>query len=98
MNFIKIFSLIFLFALFFSSCEQCKDCTITYETINGYDAAGLDATAQLLGYADWNAYVSSMYTPEEFCDEALDEAEDLEESADLDMDGTNDYRVFWNCQ
>jgi len=98
MNILKNVLLLFCISLFFVSCEKCKDCTITYETLNGYDASTLDATAELLGYDNWDAYMTSLYTPEEFCDEALDDAEEISESADLDGDGTNDYRVFWDCQ
>ena len=91
------FLLFALTPIFFSSCEKCKDCQMTFETINGYNSADLDASASLLGYPSWNAYVESLYPNEEYCGEALDAAEDVDDSYDLDGDGTNDYRLYWNC-
>ena len=98
MKTIKYILIFFTACLIFSSCEKCKDCTIEYETLNGFDVASLDATAQLLGFTDWETYMNSLYTTEEICDEALDQAEELSDSADLDMDGTADYRVYWDCK
>jgi hypothetical protein len=79
----------------------CKDCTMAYETINGFDSAELDAIANDYGYADFGAF----YTEEmdgwesgEFCDEDLKDAEDEEELEDVDENGTMDLRVYWDCQ
>ena len=84
-----------------TSCEKCKDCTMAYETINGFDSAELDAIANDYGYADFGAF----YTEEmdgwesgEFCDEDLKDAEDEEELEDVDEDGTMDFRVYWDCK
>ena len=84
-----------------TSCEKCKDCTMAYETINGFDSAELDAIANGYGYADFGAF----YTEEmdgwesgEFCDEDLKDAEDEEELEDVDEDGTMDFRVYWDCK
>jgi len=81
-----------------TSCEQCKDCQITYETLNGYNLSDLNSAAVLMGYSDWDAYVQSLYPSEELCDDNLDAAQDVSESADLDGDGTLDYRVYWDCK
>jgi len=79
----------------------CKDCTMAYETINGFDSAELDAIANDYGYADFGAF----YTEEmdgwesgEFCGEDLKDAEDEEELEDVDENGTTDLRVYWDCQ
>ena len=82
----------------FTSCKKCKDCQITYETLNGYSMDDLNSGAVVLGYADWDAYMTSLYPSEELCDDALDAAEDISDSADLDGNGTMDYRVYWDCK
>ena len=82
----------------FTSCEKCKDCTITYETMNGFDSADIDAGAVLMGYDDFDAYLATLYTAGEFCDDALDAAEDISEEEDLDANGTMDVRVYWDCK
>ena len=94
----KFFVLIFLAGAFLTSCKKCKDCTIAYETLNGYDASGLDAAAELMGHADWDAYVASLYPSQEFCKDELDAAEEVSDEADLDGDGTMDYRAYWDCK
>ncbi len=82
----------------FTSCEKCKDCQITYETLNGYSMSDLNDGAVLLGYSDWDAYMQSLYPSEELCDDALEAAEEVSESTDLDGNGTQDYRVYWDCK
>ena len=82
----------------FTSCEKCKDCQITYETLNGYNLSDLNSAAVLMGHSDWDAYMQSLYPSEELCDDSLDAAEEVEESTDLDGDGTLDYRVYWDCK
>ena len=86
-----------LITAFFSSCEKCKTCQITFETLNGYSMSDLDAAASAMGYSDWTAYMESLYPAEEFCDDELDAAEEVSESVDLTGDGTDDYRVYWDC-
>ncbi len=83
--------------LSFSSCKNCKDCHIEYETLNGYNMSELNTAAQLMGYADWDAYMGSLYPTQEFCDDNLDAAENVSEEADLNIDGIMDYRVYWHC-
>ena len=75
-----------LITAFFSSCEKCKTCQITFETLNGYSMSDLDAAASAMGYSDWTAYMESLYP-----------AEEVSESVDLTGDGTDDYRVYWDC-
>jgi len=82
----------------FSSCEKCKDCQISYETLNGYSISDLNDAASIMGYSNWDAYMDSLYPSEELCDDALESAENISESTDLDGDGTNDYRVYWDCK
>ena len=82
----------------FTSCEKCKDCQITYETLNGYSMSDLNDGAIILGYSDWDSYMQAMYPSEELCDDALDAAENVSDSSDLDGDGTLDYRVYWDCK
>ena len=83
----------------------CKDCTMAYETINGFDSAELDAIANGYGYADFGAfYIDEVldggdgWESGEFCDEDLKDAEDEEELEDVDEDGTMDFRVYWDCK
>ena len=94
----KLFLISLLIGFTFSSCEKCKDCVITYETLNGYNTADLNDAAVLLGYANWDAYLASLYPSEELCDDALDAAEEVSESTDLDGDGIEDYRAYWDCK
>ena len=85
-----------------TSCEKCKDCTMAYETINGFDSAELDAIANDYGYADFGAFWMDMEEGEwesgEYCDEDLKDAEDEEQLEDVDENGTMDLRVYWDCQ
>ena len=88
-----------------TSCEKCKDCTMAYETINGFDSAELDAAAVILGHADFGSfYIDEVldggdgWESGEFCDEDLKDAEDEEELEDVDEDGTMDFRVYWDCK
>ena len=90
--------LCFITAFAFSSCKKCKDCQISYETLNGYSMSDLNSAASLMGYADWNAYMDASFPASELCDEALDAAEETDDSTDLDSDGTMDYRVYWDCK
>ena len=83
--------------MFVMSCEVCKTCQISFETLNGYNMSDLNAAASIMGYSNWDSYLESLYPSEEFCGEALDAAEEVSESADLDGDGINDYRSFWDC-
>ena len=94
----KLLLILTITMLTFASCEKCKDCQITYETLNGYNISNLNDAAVLLGYSDWESYIQSMYPSQEYCDGDLDTAEGISESADLDGDGTMDYRVYWNCK
>ena len=88
----------------FTSCEKCKDCTIAYETINGFDISELDADAVTLGHADFGSfYMDEIFDgwydePGESCGEDLKEMEDEEELEDLDENGTMDFRVYWDCK
>ena len=96
----KLFFIPIMLSIFlFTSCEkdECKDCTISYEAINGSDTSILDESFQILGYNGFNDYLAEMYPSEEFCGETLDTAESLEEFGDIDYDGISDYRVFWDC-
>ena len=95
---IKLLSLAVISIFTFTSCEKCKDCQITYETLNGYSVSDLNSGAVLLGYSDWDEYMQSLYPSEELCDDALDAAEEVSESSDLDGNGTMDYRVYWDCK
>jgi hypothetical protein len=83
----------------------CKDCTLAYEIINGFDPAELDAIANSYGYADFGTfYIEEMldggdeWESGEFCAEDLTDAEDEEELEDVDENGTMDFRVYWDCQ
>ena len=96
----KVFNLVLITFLLtiFASCSKCKDCQISYETLNNYSMSDLNDAASLMGYSNWDAYMSALYPSEEMCDDVLDAAEDVSESTDLDGDGIADYRVYWNCQ
>ena len=94
----KLLLILTITMLTFASCEKCKDCQITYETLNGYNISDLNDGAVILGYPDWDAYMQSLYPPEELCGDPLEAAEEVSESTDLDGDGTMDYRVYWNCK
>ena len=80
------------------SCTYCKWCELASETMNGYPMAELDAMAVLMGYSDWNAYISNSFgPPQEFCDDELDAAEEVSSEADANGDGTMDYRIYYDC-
>ena len=83
----------------------CKDCSMAYETINGFDSAELDAIANGYGYEDCGAfYIAEVldggdgWESGEFCGEDLMDTEDEEELDDVDENGTMDLRVYWDCQ
>tara|TARA_B100001109_G_C18669594_1_gene383504 strand:+ start:347 stop:616 length:270 start_codon:yes stop_codon:yes gene_type:complete len=80
-----------------SITDNCKDCLLSWEALNGYDISQLNAGAQILGYASWDAYMNAIYTTGELCGEILEYAEGADESVDIDGDGTFDYRVFYDC-
>jgi hypothetical protein len=86
-----------LLTIILSSCQKCKTCQVSTSPINGYDFSTLNDYATALGYADWNSYMATLYPAEEFCGDDLDEAEEVDLETDLDADGINDYRVFYNC-
>ena len=94
----KLLLILTITILTFASCEECKDCQITYETLNGYNISDLNEGAVILGYPDWQSYMQAMHPSQEYCDGDLDAAEDISESTDLDGDGTMDYRVYWDCK
>ena len=81
-----------------ASCTNCKDCQVSIEALNGYDLADADAGFQLLGYDGIQDYYDQQMPMQEFCDEALESAEATDETSDLDMDGTDDIRVFYDCK
>ena len=81
-----------------ASCSNCKDCQVSIEPLNGYDLADADAGFVLLGYDGIQDYYDQTMPMQEFCDEALESAEDIDETSDLDMDGTDDIRVFYDCK
>ena len=81
-----------------ASCTKCKDCQVSIEALNGYDLADADAGFQLLGYDGLQDYYDQTMPMQEFCDEALESAEATDETSDLDMDGTDDIRVFYDCK
>ena len=41
--------------------------------------------------------MESLYPAEEFCDDELDSAEEVSKSMDLNADGIDEYRVYWDC-
>lgn len=92
-----VLPLLLLVVITFSSCQKCKTCQVSTAPINGYDYSTLNAYATSLGYADWNSYMASLYPAEEYCGDDLDEAEAVNLETDLDADGINDYRVFYEC-
>ena len=100
---ILLITVISFFSL--TSCEKCKDCSMAYETINGFDSAELDAAAVTQGYADFGSfYIDEVldggdgWESGEFCAEDLKDAEDEEDLEDLDENGTMDFRVYWDCK
>ncbi len=81
----------------FTSCQKCKTCQVSTAPINGYDFSTLNDYATALGYADWNSYMASLYPANEYCGNDLDEVEEMSVETDLDADGVDDYRVFYEC-
>jgi hypothetical protein len=68
----KVLLIALVAGLTFTSCEKCKDCTIAYETINGFDISELDSAAVILGHADFGSF---------YMDEIFDGMGDEPESA-----------------
>ena len=84
----------------FTSCKKCEDYEMAYEMINGATTADLDAGVSLLGYSSWDAYFDATIKQpgSEYCGDELDDVKDISEETDLDADGTNDFRAYWDCK
>ena len=96
----KLFLLTLTIGLVFTSCKKCEDCEMEYEMINGATTAELDAGVSLLGYASWDAYFNATLKQSggEYCGDDLEDVEAISEETDLNADGTNDFRVYWDCK
>ena len=98
----KLFLLIVILGISFSSCEKCKDCEASYEFINGADPAEADVLAILVGYASFNdlfhATDSINQLNKEYCEDELIDKEDYSQEEDINLDGTNDIRYFYDCK
>ena len=70
-----------------------------YEMINGAGMAEFDVLVQSMGYADMNAYMSAQTGGSaEMCSDDLTTAESYNLEMDMDMDGTKDYRMYYDCK
>tara|TARA_B100000795_G_scaffold240440_1_gene202620 strand:- start:57 stop:353 length:297 start_codon:yes stop_codon:yes gene_type:complete len=96
----KVFLLIAVSGMMFTSCKKCKDCEQKYEFINGALGADFQQLAEDLGYATYEEYMNAQIqvSNNEYCDDDLDQIEDFEVKSDMDFDGTFDYRVYYDCK
>ena len=98
----KLFVIAIISAFTFTSCEKCQDCEPTYEFINGSDPAEADALAILVGYTSFNdlfhATDSINQLNKKYCEDELTDRQDYSQEEDLNLDGTNDIRYFYNCK
>jgi hypothetical protein len=96
----KVFLLIAVAGMMFTSCKKCKDCEQKYEFINGALEADFQELAEMLGYATFEEYMNAtiQVSDSEFCGDDLDTMEDTEMTYDMDGDGTTDYRVYYECK
>jgi hypothetical protein len=96
----KVFLLIAVAGMMFTSCKKCKDCEQKYEFINGALGADFQEMAELAGYATYEDYMNAQIqvSNTEYCGDDLDTMEDTEMTYDMDVDGTTDYRVYYECK
>ena len=103
-NVIKFLFLFFTIST--SSCQKCNDCDSLSEIINDLDGDGIISNSDMdwattyakqLGYDNWVDYIKTNYPNEEFCGAELRDAKRWELENDLDGDGVNDYRVYYQC-
>ena len=98
----KLFLIAIISVFTFTSCEKCKDCELTYEFTNGSDPAEADALAILVGYTSFNdlfhATDSINQLNKKYCEDELTDRQDYSQEEDLNLDGTNDIRYFYNCK
>ncbi len=93
------FLAIAIIAIGFTSCEKCKDCTpqinwMWDDALSSQELEDLNSSYQALGYEDADDYYNSLYQFEttEFCDEDLNEAEDLNENV------AGVYSLSYDCK
>ena len=95
----KVFLLIAVTGMMLTSCKKCKDCEMKYEMINGAGMSEFDELVQSMGYSDMNAYMSAQSGGSaEMCSDDLTTAESYNLEMDIDMDGTKDYRMYYDCK
>ena len=99
---IKLFLIAIVSGLTFTSCEKCKDCDASYEFINGADPDDADALAILVGYTSFDNLFHSTDSinqlNKEYCEDALTDKQNYSQEEDINLDGTNDIRYFYDCK
>ena len=91
-----------IFFVSFISCNKCQDCTHSYELIGNITIQELDAIANIAGFNSYDDFYNSLDSinalNKEYCDNELSEKQDYSLEEDLDQNGTNDIRYYFNCK
>ena len=99
---IKLFLIAVISAFTFTSCEKCQDCEASYEFINGSNSNAYDVLAILAGYTSFDNLFhetdSINQLNKEYCDLELTVNQFYSQENDIDLDGTNEIRYFYDCK
>ena len=98
----KLFLIAIISAFTFTSCEKCQDCEASYEFINGSNSNAYDVLAILAGYTSFDNLFhetdSINQLNKEYCEDELTDKQDYSQENDIDLDGTNEIRYFYDCK
>ena len=102
----KLLLLAVVSAFAFTSCEietidNCQSCELTYDILNtsSLSSTELDELAVESGWANYDEYFAVTHDlPETYCDSALTDIIAITNTEDLDDDGSDDLKTYWNCQ
>ena len=102
MNILKNILLLVTAGLLFTSCEKCETCTLGVidftwsDGLSQEEIDAADATYQLLGYTDAQAYYDDLFSAlaesAEYCDDDLDV---IKETGNVTVPGM--YTYGWEC-
>ena len=102
----KLFMITVVAAFTFTSCEietidNCQSCELTYDILNtsSLSSTELDELAVESGWANYDEYFAITHDlPGTYCDSALTDIISITNTEDLDDDGADDLKTYWNCQ
>ena len=102
----KLLLIAIVSAFAFTSCEietidNCQSCELTYDILNtsSLSSTELDELSVESGWANYDEYFAITHDlPGTYCDSALTDIIAITNTEDLDDDGADDLKTYWNCQ